>query len=72
MEIERKKWSAFVLLFGGTEVLKNSKLIGEVRQAYPKARVQGCSTAGEIRPSAPHADCELHNQTMAITTFLEK
>jgi hypothetical protein len=32
----------------------------------------GFYSYGEICPAAPNADCELHNQTMTITTFSER
>jgi len=32
----------------------------------------GFYSYGEICPAAPNAKCELHNQTMTITTFSEK
>ncbi len=38
-----------VLLFGGRPLVENPALLAEVKQAYPAARLLGCSTAGEIR-----------------------
>lgn len=38
-------------------------------QAVP---LTGFYSYGEICPAAPNADCELHNQTMTITTFREE
>ena len=32
----------------------------------------GFYSYGEISPFSPHATCELHNQTMTITTFSEQ
>ena len=37
-----------VLVFAGTRVLKDRDVLAEVRQAYPRADLLGCSTAGEI------------------------
>lgn len=37
----------------------------------PATALTGFYSYGEICPSAPHAGCELHNQTMTITTFTE-
>jgi hypothetical protein len=37
-----------LFLFGGTEVLKNRQGFDELRRAYPRAHLIGCSTAGEI------------------------
>ena len=36
-----------------------------------QAAMTGFYSYGEICPSAPNADCELHNQTMTITTLRE-
>ncbi|MEK6975754.1 MAG: FIST N-terminal domain-containing protein [Candidatus Thermoplasmatota archaeon] len=36
-----------------------------------QAALAGFYSYGEICPSAPNADCELHNQTMTITTLRE-
>lgn len=37
-----------VLLFGGTQILKDAGRIEDVRSAYPDAHLLSCSTAGEI------------------------
>ena len=37
-----------MLAFGGTEALRNTDLVAQVRQAYPDAALLGGSTAGEI------------------------
>jgi len=37
-----------VLVFGATAILHDSQRIQDIRQAYPRAHVLGCSTAGEI------------------------
>lgn len=37
-----------VLLFGATQLLKDLTYIHDIKTAYPKARLFGCSTAGEI------------------------
>ncbi|HJQ93592.1 MAG TPA: FIST N-terminal domain-containing protein [Candidatus Thermoplasmatota archaeon] len=37
----------------------------------PQAVMAGFYSYGEICPSAPDASCELHNQTMTVTTFRE-
>ncbi len=37
----------------------------------PKTVMTGFYSYGEISPAAPHANCELHNQTMTITTLRE-
>ena len=38
----------------------------------PQAVMTGFYSYGEISPFTPHARCELHNQTMTITTFAER
>jgi hypothetical protein len=38
----------------------------------PATALTGFYSYGEICPAAPDADCELHNQTMTITTFREQ
>lgn len=64
MKIEQTQWTAqkgwnpnppgtlsdaqLVLIFGGTEIIKDSGKINEIKQQYPNAYVTGCSTAGEI------------------------
>jgi hypothetical protein len=37
-----------VILFGAPELLKKKKYCSEIKKAYPKAHIFGCSTAGEI------------------------
>ena len=37
-----------VLVFGARALLRDSRPIQEIRQAYPRAHMLGCSTAGEI------------------------
>lgn len=37
-----------LLAFGGTALMKDGALIDELRRAYPRAHLLGCSTAGEI------------------------
>ncbi|MBI3764685.1 MAG: FIST C-terminal domain-containing protein [Chloroflexi bacterium] len=37
-----------------------------------KTAITGFYSYGEICPAAPYADCELHNQTMTITTLSER
>lgn len=37
----------------------------------PQATLTGFYSYGEICPAAPNAGCQLHNQTMTITTFSE-
>jgi len=60
-----------VLLFGSPACLKQTGWQDDIRIAYPAAHRLGCSTAGEISPFDPSAACELHDQTMTITTLSE-
>lgn len=44
-----------------------------VREALgPSTAITGFYSYGEISPFTPHARCELHNQTMTVTTFAER
>jgi hypothetical protein len=38
----------------------------------PRATISGFYSYGEIAPNAPDESCELHNQTMTVTTFSEE
>ncbi len=47
--------------------------VESVREVLGKrTTLTGFYSYGEICPSAPNASCDLHNQTMTITTILEK
>jgi hypothetical protein len=63
MQVEQRVWTPsqawqpapvalpqadLVLVFGGRHVLEGSAPLRDVRAAYPKAHLAGCSTAGEI------------------------
>ncbi len=64
MKIEQMAWTAaknwnqplgkmgdaaqLVLVFGATAILNNNQRLQEIRTAYPKSELLGCSTAGEI------------------------
>jgi hypothetical protein len=37
-----------VLVFGGNAVLRDTVVVGQIRDFYPAAYILGCSTAGEI------------------------
>jgi hypothetical protein len=37
-----------VLVFGGTGVLRDPRVVEQIRDFYPAAHIFGCSTAGEI------------------------
>src|SRR4029079_13990637 len=58
-DLAAKKWSqpsfpamdserTLVLLFGAPGLLEQPQAIKELRKAYPKAHMLGCSSAGEI------------------------
>jgi hypothetical protein len=42
------KSAQLVFLFGGTHIVKRQLWFDEIKKAYPKANLFGCSTAGEI------------------------
>jgi hypothetical protein len=64
MEVEQSRWTPggwepgrpgrlgdrahLVLAFGGTGLVKDGALLGELRTAHPRAHLLACSTAGEI------------------------
>lgn len=72
MKVEQRTWSPqrgwslatgidaahaqLVLVFGSRDVLQDQKHLGEIRAAYPNARLFGCSTAGEIAGTAVRDD----------------
>ncbi len=45
-----------VLLFAGTTVALDGRVIAELQRAYPQALVLGCTTAGEIAGTRVHDD----------------
>ena len=52
-----------VMVFGHRSVLSNLQLLNEVEQAYPKAHLLGCSTAGEI------CDVEVWDKSLVVTAI---
>ena len=71
----RKGWTAafpteldsprsLVLAFGSSAFLDEPGPLRELSQAFPNACVVGCSTG--------LASCDLHNQTMTLTTLSEQ
>lgn len=64
MQVEQTRWTEshgweplapgklaqaqLALVFGNTTILQNKTGLEQIRQAYPKAQLLGCSTAGEI------------------------
>jgi hypothetical protein len=53
--------SQLVLVFGATELLKRSDLLGEIQAQNPGAVIFGCSTAGEI------AGVEVTDNSLVVT-----
>lgn len=49
------------LVFGGSELFHEGDICADIRRAFPKAHVAGCSTAGEILGS------EVRDQSLALT-----
>ena len=57
-DLQAKKWSAplpaldgertLVLAFGASELIDDPEPIRELKRAYPRSHVVGCSSAGEI------------------------
>lgn len=82
MKLEQRRWTTdggwqgsadlgevaqLVLLFGGTSVMAETKWLDELKRAYPKAHLFGCSTAGEI------AGTRVYDDTLVATAVnLEK
>jgi hypothetical protein len=52
-----------VLLFGNVEHVRESECLEQVRTAYPKARVIGCTTAGQIH------DARVTDETITLTAI---
>ncbi len=52
-----------VLLFGSTSILKEQKCFDEIKNAYPKAHLLGCSTAGEI------CDTRVTDDSLVVTAI---
>lgn len=59
----------------GRKIVLNHRIEEEVEEAVQmfgtNTRVAGFYSNGEIAPLAFHSKCELHNQTMTITTYSE-
>jgi hypothetical protein len=59
----------------GRKLVLNQRVeeeVESVRQVVgPAATMAGFYSYGELCPAAPNADCQLHNQTMTVTTFAE-
>ena len=45
-----------VLVFGGTAAIQDRERLAQVQEAYPRAFVFGCSTAGEIQGTTVRDD----------------
>lgn len=50
-----------VLVFGGTSLVKDETIIRRIRERYPSALINGCSTAGEIR------DTQVTDDSLIVT-----
>lgn len=53
--------AAWVLCFGGTDVMLDPAVRAEVVRRYPRARLMGCSTAGSV------AGPRIHDEAMVVT-----
>lgn len=61
---EKAQW---ILVFGSSNLVKNSEIIDQIRSMYPKGYIMGCSSAGEIHGS------NVSDDTLIVTAiFLEK
>ena len=75
--INQKHTPDFALLIScvGRKLILGSQIVEEVTAVNNtfenKTMVAGFYSYGEISPFTPSAKCELHNQTMTITTFRE-
>jgi hypothetical protein len=58
-----KKDAQLVLSFGSTSILKDGKLMEQVRAKYPNAIAFGCSTSGEIY------DTQVTDESLVITAI---
>ena len=60
------------LYFGSRTGLACGARFDEQKQMFPAASIVRCSTGGQIAASEVSDDtCELHNQTMTVTTTTE-
>lgn len=59
-----------VIVFGPSHLLDHPGPIHAVLAAYAGAAAVGCSSSGDISPYAT-GHCDLHNQTMTLTTISE-
>ncbi len=62
-EADIKDNAQLVLLFGSSALLKGDTEISTIKEMYPKARIVGCSTAGEI------LDTSVTDETLAMTAI---
>ena len=69
----RPELALLISCVGRKMVLKQriEEEVEAVREVLPDAALTGFYSYGEISPFTPNAKCELHNQTMTITTFAE-
>ena len=67
------KTAQLVLVFGSTELLRQSPLLKELAAVYPDASLVGCSTAGEICGTTVYDDSlttvAIHFEKTTIRTF---
>ena len=85
MQIEQKRWSqnkgwepdlAILISCVGRKLILKQRVEEEVESVREilgeKTMLTGFYSYGEISPFTPGAKCELHNQTMTITTISEQ
>lgn len=58
---ETDREASLALLFGSPSAVDRPGLVEELRAAYPRAHILGCSTAGEIEST------QVHDETLCVT-----
>ncbi len=73
---DRKPDLAILISCVGRKLVLDQRVEEEVENVYEvlgdQVTCTGFYSYGEISPFTPHTRCELHNQTMTITTFSER
>lgn len=63
--------STLIFVFCAPKFIPDLTPIKMLTQHYPKSKMIGCSTPGEISPCET-GSCVLHNQTMTLTSISER
>lgn len=62
---------SMALVYGASWTLAGPGINASVAEAFPSSLPIGCSTSGEIS-SCDTEHCDLHTQTMTLTTSVER